>query len=147
MGSPPLKVVLGEGGGKRRSLRILLADDNRDEVLMLQVLLRDEGHDVHSCLRGDEVLELVRLLRPDVLLCDINMPGMSGYAIAREIKQRYAVAAPLMIGVSGVWTKMSEQTLGHAVGFDHYLTKPFDPAELLALLNAQRDETRANGTR
>ena len=147
MGPPTLKVVPGEGNNKRRPLRILLADDNRDEVLLLQVLLRDEGHEVHTCLRGDEVLELVRLLRPDVLLCDINMPGMSGYAVAREIKQRYAVAAPLLIGVSGVWTKTSEVSLGHAIGFDHYLAKPFEPAELLRLLDSHREESRASGAR
>jgi CheY-like chemotaxis protein len=139
--------VPGEGGSQRRSLRLLLADDNRDEVMLLQVLLRDEGHEVHTCLRGDEVLELVRLLRPDVLLCDINMPGMSGYAVAREIKQRYAIAAPLLIGVSGVWTKSPEVSLGHAIGFDHYLTKPFEPAELLRLLDSHRDEARASGAR
>src|SRR5688572_31117235 len=115
MTQKPLRVV-GSGDGATppsgRTLRILIADDDRDAANMLAVLLRDEGHEVHTVLRGDEVMDLVRLMRPDALLLDINMPGMSGYAIAREIKERYAIAAPLIIGISGVWTKTSERVLG-----------------------------------
>jgi DNA-binding response OmpR family regulator len=141
MVSKPFRVVGSEDGANRpsrRALRILIADDDRDAATMLAVLLRDEGHEVNVALRGDEAMDLVRLMRPDALILDINMPGMSGYAIAREIKERYAVAAPLMIGVSGVWTKTSERLLGQAVGFDHYLVKPYDSAQLLALLEPLR---------
>lgn len=134
--------VIGPGDkSPRRNLRVLLADDDRDAANMLAALLRQEGHEVNVVLRGDEVLDLVRLMRPDALILDINMPGMSGYAIARELKERYAIAAPLMIGVSGVWTKTSERLLGQAVGFDHYLTKPYDPGQLLALLEPLRGQT------
>jgi CheY-like chemotaxis protein len=66
------------------------------------------------------------------------MPGMSGYAIARELKQRYAIAAPLMIGISGEWTKTPARLLGEAVGFDHYLVKPHDPDQLLRILEPLR---------
>lgn len=137
----PFRVVGSEDGGdrpSRRTLRILIADDDRDAATMLAVVLRDEGHEVNIALRGDEAMDLVRLMRPDALILDINMPGMSGYAIAREIKERYAIAAPLMIGVSGVWTKSSERLLGQAVGFDHYLVKPYDTNQLVALLEPLR---------
>src|SRR5688500_16814614 len=118
MGSKSLRVVSsnGEGAPRRAALRILIADDERDAVTMLAVLLRDEGHEVSSALRGVEVLDLVRLTLPDALILDINMPGMSGYVIARELRKRYGQVAPLMIAVSGVWTRSAERLLGQAVG-------------------------------
>ena len=136
---PPLRVVAGNGHRPAKpqwSLRILIADDDRDTVNTLAAVMRDEGHDVKVALRGDEVLEVERLLRPDVLIVDINMPGMSGYAIARELREQRGVATPLLIAISGVWTRASERLLGHAVGFDHYLLKPCDPAEIVAITNA-----------
>jgi len=117
------------------ALRILVADDDRDTALMLATILRHEGHEVHVVLRGDEVLELERLTRPDVLVIDIHMPGMSGYAVAREIRERRAIDPPLLMAVSGVWTRKSEQLLGKAVGFDHYLLKPCAPQEVVTLID------------
>ena len=143
---PPLHIV---GGAEKSSpplapLRILVADDDRDTSLMLAALLRDEGHEVNTVLRGDEVLELERLMRPDVLIIDINMPGMSGYAIAREVRERRGVATPLLIAISGVWTRTSERLLSHAVGFDRYLVKPCEPADLIGILRAFAQDVRAH---
>jgi DNA-binding response OmpR family regulator len=117
-------------------LRILVADDDRDTAVMLAAILRDEGHEARVVLRGDEVLDLERLTKPDALIIDVQMPGMSGYAVAREIRERRAVDPPLLVAVSGVWTKKSEQLLGEAVGFDHYLVKPCAPQDVVALLSA-----------
>lgn len=71
----PLRVV-GQGQGveaRPQKLRIVLADDDRDTATTLAALLRDEGHEVHTTLRGDEVLELCRLIRPDVVICDVDI--------------------------------------------------------------------------
>ena len=137
---PPLRVVsAGEGEAAARvrpPLRILVADDDRDTSDSLAAILRDEGHEVSTVLRGDEVLGVERLMRPDALIIDISMPGMSGYAVAREVRDRHGDAAPLLIAISGVWTRSSEQMLGRAVGFDHYLLKPCAPGEIIALLDA-----------
>jgi len=137
-----LRVVpSGEGGAPRGPLRVLVADDDRDTATTLAVILRDEGHQVQTVLRGDEVLDMCRLFRPDVLIADINMPGESGYAIARELRERHGPLAPLLIAISGQWTKASDRLLGQAVGFDHYLLKPCDPNELLPLLEPLRVST------
>ena len=135
---PALRVVESGPGGPvaRPPARILVADDDRDTAVMLATILRHEGHEVHVVLRGDEVLELERLMKPDVLVVDVHMPGMSGYAVAREIRERRALDPPLLVAVSGVWTKKSEQLLGQAVGFDHYLVKPCAPQEVVALVSA-----------
>jgi DNA-binding response OmpR family regulator len=136
---PPLRLVSeADGSGRRHPLRILIADDDRDTATTLAVILRDEGHEVQTVLRGDEALEMCRLFRPDVVIADINLPGESGYAIARELQQRHGDLAPLLIAISGKWTKTADRMLGQAVGFNHYLVKPCDPNELLALLEPLR---------
>jgi two-component system OmpR family response regulator len=133
-----LRIVDSSQSGKRLRLRVLIADDDRDTATMLAMVLRDEGDEVHTSLRGDEVLEACRLLRPDVVLVDINMPGMSGYAIARELRERHGALAPLLIAISGVWTRSSDRLVGTAVGFDHYLLKPCEPKEVLRLMEPLR---------
>ena len=137
--SKSLKLVpSGNVGGVRHRLRVLIADDDRDTTLMLAAILRDEGDEVHTTLRGDEVLDVVRLFRPDAVIADLNMPGMSGYAIAHEIRQRYGALSPLLIAMSGVWTGTPERLAGLSVGFDHYLLKPCDANQVLALLEPMR---------
>jgi len=135
MSKPPeLRVVNAQAA--RLPLRILIADDERDTASVLAAILRDEGHEAHIVLRGDEVLEMDRLVRPDVVILDINMPGMSGFAVAREIRARRGVAAPMLIAISGKWTRKEDQALGEGVGFEHYLLKPCEPSQLIELLNA-----------
>lgn len=135
----PFRVVSSVGGdGRRRPLRVLIADDERDTAMTLAAILRDKGHEVQTVLRGDEALELCRLFRPDVVITDINMPGESGYAVARELRDRHGQLAPLLIAISGKWTKTSDRQVGKAVGFDHYLLKPCNPAELLPLMEPLR---------
>ena len=127
-------------------LRVLVADDDRDTANLLAAILRDEGHDVHIALRGDEVCDVDRLLRCDVLILDINMPGMSGYAVAREIRERRAPLAPLLIAISGAWKDTAERRLAEQMGFDHYLLKPCEPGRLLALLDAFRQRARGEAS-
>lgn len=144
---PPLRVVSGgDGNGRRYPLRILVADDDRDTAMTLAVILRDEGHEVQTVLRGDEALQLCRLFRPDVVIADVNLPGESGYAIARELRERHAELAPLLIAISGKWTKASDRLLGHAIGFDHYLLKPCNMDELLPLLEPLTRSDSGTGT-
>ena len=142
--------IVPPGDSPSAKLRVLIADDDRDNTTMLAAVLADEGHDVVSALRGDEALELSRLFRPDVVIADVNMPGVSGYALARELRQRHGNVCPLMIGMSGVWTQTSDRLLGEAAGFDHYLVKPYDMKYLLGLMAAfqgQSSEGRLSGTR
>ena len=139
MASQRFRVVSkGEGAGTRHRLRVLVADDDRDTAVMMAAILRDEGDEVHTVLRGDEVLDVVRLFRPDAVILDLNLPGMSGYAVAHEIHERHGAVAPLLIGISGVWKDTSERLAGKAMGFDHYLVKPCDPKQVLALLEPLR---------
>lgn len=138
-------ITSGYGIAKRYPLRILIADDDRDTAMTLAVILRDEGHEVQTALRGDEALEICRLLRPDAVISDIDLPGESGYAIARELRNRHGELAPLLIAISGKWTKTSDRLLGQAVGFDHFLLKPCNSNELLPLLEPLRTSGSVSG--
>ena len=115
-------------------MRVLVADDNPDSVLMLDVLLSDEGHQVQGVYKGDEVLAAMRGFRPDAVLLDIKMPGLSGYEVARRIHERYGVQRPLLIAISGHYKQGSDRVLAEIVGFDHHVPKPCDPHRLLNLL-------------
>jgi CheY-like chemotaxis protein len=115
------------------SLRILVADDDRDAVTSLLALLREEGHQVRGVYTGLDVLDSVRDYAPDAVLLDIGMPHVSGYEVARELRVRYASARPLLIAVTGR-NQPSDRNLAQLAGFDHHVAKPYDPNALMALL-------------
>ena len=120
-------------------LRVLIADDNRDTVLSLMMLLRAEGYEVRAAYNGTDVMRIARLQRFDAMILDIEMPGMSGYAIAQELRiLHFGTRAPLLVAISGKWNNRSEKLLAQAVGFDHHFAKPCDPNALLPLLEARR---------
>ena len=122
-----------------QALRVVLADDERDTVDTLATLLRDAGHTVYAVYGGKEVLPTVRVVRPDVLIIDIAIAGMSGYAVAQEIRNSFTeLRRPLLIGISGMWNENSDKRIAQQVGFDHYLDKPCDPNDVLELLRHTR---------
>src|SRR5690349_7447619 len=102
--------------------RILIADDDRDAVATLAALLVDEGHEVREVYRGDAVLYYLREFRPDVLIVDINMPGMSGYDVARQVHDACGADRPALIALTGCYRGSADRILGRILGFDHYLT-------------------------
>jgi CheY-like chemotaxis protein len=125
-----------------QQLRVLVCDDDKDAVASLMALLREEGHEVRGVHSGLAVLDMVRDFGPDVLLLDIAMPHISGYEVARALRERYASARPLLVAITG-HSKPSDRTLAQLAGFDHYFAKPYDPNALLALLRASGAATRS----
>lgn len=121
------------GRKARRKLRILIADDDRDAVVTLSSILQDEGHEVIEVYRGDAVLELARRYKPDTALLDIGMPGLTGFEIARELRENLRDACPVLIAVTA-WHQRSAREMGKLVGFSHYLTKPYSIEDLLDIL-------------
>ena len=88
---------------------------------------------------GTDVLPSVRFYRPDVVILDIAIPGMSGYAAAQAIRNSFTeFRRPLMIAASGLWKETADQRVAEQVGFDHHLAKPYVVTELLALLEPLR---------
>jgi DNA-binding response OmpR family regulator len=119
-----------------RALRVLVADDDADTVQTLTALLELEGHVVRAVFSGAEVLPAVPSFRPDAIILDISIPGLSGYAVAQAVRHSFTdMRRPLMIAISGMWKQAGDRLVAQNVGFDHYLVKPCDPREVVQLLN------------
>jgi CheY-like chemotaxis protein len=119
-----------------RPLRVLVVDDDRDTVVSLEMLLREEGHSVVGVYEGKEVLSSIRRFEPDVVLLDIGLPDMTGYDVARAVRRHGQ--HPTLIAVTA-WSKATDRLMAKAAGFDHHLAKPYDPLTLLALLKSRAD--------
>src|SRR5436853_520382 len=117
-------------------LRVVVADDDPDTVLSLRLLLEEDGHTVRGVESGGEALNAVLDFGADVLLLDIGMPGMSGFAVAHALRERYGSAKPLLIAITGRKAE-SDRWLAGSMGFDHFVAKPYDPNEVLALLDSR----------
>jgi two-component system, sensor histidine kinase len=119
------------------SLRVLVADDDRDTALTLATVLRDEGHEVRCVYSGSAVLEAVKQFDPHAVVVDIKMPGLDGYDVARGLRTKYGEKV-LLIGISGIYKKDSDRVVAGLVGFDHFLVKPYLASEVLKLLETLR---------
>ena len=113
--------------------RILVADDDADAVLSLSALLREEGYCVRGVHHGAEVLDAVFNFAPDVVLLDIGMPKMSGYDVARTLRERYGSARPVLIAITGR-AGAADRQQARAAGFEHHIAKPYEPEALLKLI-------------
>lgn len=125
------------------SPRVIIADDDRDTVDTLGAILSSAGYTVHGVYTGKDVLPTARLVRPDAIILDISVPGMSGYAVAHEIRHSFVEARrPLMIAITGMWNEASDRNIAQQVGFDHHFAKPCDPERILRLLEALKRPDR-----
>src|SRR5262245_30393812 len=123
----------GKAAESSRRLRILIADDNRDAVATLSALLESEGHAVRGVHRSFDVLGVEREFRPHVVILDLQMPDISGFDLARWVRARHQDRCPLLIAVSGAYTRPDDVRLSRTAGFHYYLKKPFPIDDLLAL--------------
>jgi PAS domain S-box-containing protein len=121
------------GGGR---LRILVVEDNRDAAETLRVWLGILGHEVEVAHTGPEGVEAARRRPPEVVLCDIGLPGLDGYGVARAIRQDATTAGARLIAITGYGSD-EDRRRSQDAGFDLHLTKPVDPADLQPLLTSR----------
>jgi signal transduction histidine kinase/ActR/RegA family two-component response regulator len=117
--------------------RILVADDNRDAAESLAALLELEGHEVTLAYDGADALLAYERVRPQICLLDIGMPHRSGNEVAAEIRSRENGRLPILVAITG-WGQDADRSEALAAGFDHHLTKPIDPTQLLRLIGEAR---------
>ena len=116
-----------------RTARIVVVEDNVDAADTLATLLRLSGHRVDVALDGPSGLELIVQLRPQIVLCDIGLPGMDGYELAQQVRDRGQLPAPVMIALTG-YDGANDRARARAAGFDHHMAKPVDVAALEQLI-------------
>jgi PAS domain S-box-containing protein len=114
--------------------RILLIEDNLVGARTMRTYLSMAGHEVEEAHSGTEGIDAARRFRPEVVLCDIGLPGMDGYAVARALRQEPGVAEAYMIAISG-YGQEEDKRRSFAAGFDMHLTKPVDLKMLKQLLS------------
>jgi PAS domain S-box-containing protein len=129
----PAKVTPREG--RPRVRRVLIADDNREAAESLAMLLRMEGHDVTVAYQGGEALAAFSTLQPEVVVLDIGMPELDGYAVARQVRQLSVGRGVLLIAATG-WGQEADKAQALAAGFDYHFTKPIEPGMLSQLLRS-----------
>lgn len=116
-------------------VRVLVVDDNPDIVATATALLRVAGYETKDCDNGTDVLDCVKEHDPDVVLLDIDLPGLSGWEVARKIREQGdAIRQPILIAITGEYIQDVDKRLGDILGFDFFLLKPADPNALLALI-------------
>jgi signal transduction histidine kinase len=113
--------------------RVLIADDNRDAAESLSQLLELSGHEVRVAHLGKTALSLAQTFRPDVAVLDIGMPDLSGYEVARALRQELWATHLQLIALTG-WGQDHDRRSAMEAGFDHHLTKPIDLDQLDSLI-------------
>jgi PAS domain S-box-containing protein len=116
--------------------RLLIVDDHPQNLYLLQMLLQAEGWHVDEARDGAQALVQARLARPDLILSDLLMPGMDGYALLRHWKADADLAAIPFIVYTATYTDPQDERLALAMGADAFLVKPADPEALVACVHA-----------
>jgi CheY-like chemotaxis protein len=122
------------------TLSVLVVEDNVDGANSTAMILRNDGYDVSVAYDGTTALERIDAADFDVVLCDIGLPGKNGYEVAAHLRKRRG-PCPLLIAVSG-YASESSRAAARAAGFDQFLAKPAEPADLETLLR-KHAKTRA----
>ena len=117
------------------TLRILIVEDNRDLAGSLKMLLQGLGYEAHVVHDGASAVAAARILRPQVILMDIGMPGMSGYDAARQIRDQCPDMRVGIVAVTGLGLQVDRLRSAEA-GIDHHLVKPANPAVLRQILDS-----------
>lgn len=117
----------------KASLRVLIVEDNRDAADTLRMLLKAHGYDVSVAYSGPEGVEAATLLKPEVVLCDIGLPGMDGYSVATALRAQPESEGLRLIALSGYGREEDRQRALEA-GFDDHMTKPADIDKVLGKL-------------
>ena len=116
-----------------KHLRILLVEDNRDTADSLRLLLELYGLEVAVAYSGPDGVRAAEQYRPDVVLCDIGLPGLDGYGVARKLRDNPTTAKARLIAVTA-YGQDEDRRRSHEAGFEHHLVKPVDADALLRVL-------------
>lgn len=118
-----------------KTRRIVVVEDEPDIFEIMEYNLKREGYEVFGCLDGADGIEMVRRERPDLVLLDLMLPGMSGLDICRALKTEELTRNIPIVIVTAKNTE-SDVVLGLGLGADDYIAKPFSPRELIARVQA-----------
>lgn len=133
--------------GDIAGMRILAVDDELDSRELLRRLLEGWGASVTLAASAKEALALLRQTRPEILIADIGMPGEDGYSLIRKVRELAPDDGGATIAISlTAYVRPEDRAAALRAGFHHHISKPVEPAELIALLVGIRDRMRGTPT-
>ena len=115
---------------------ILVVEDDAQILEILCILLREQGYHVVQAREGQTALSLVQNTRPDLIVSDVKMPGMDGFTLCEHVRADPAFAHVPFIFLTARDDK-ADRRRGMVLGADDYLTKPFEPEDLLLAIDAR----------
>ena len=118
--------------------RVLVVDDNIDAAESTAAFLRLEGHEVKAVHDGLQALASLKVFDPHVVVLDIGLPGLDGYAVARQLRGRGDTSHVLLIALTGYGQK-EDRARAAAAGFDYHFVKPADPREIQVAIERGRN--------
>jgi len=119
------------------AMSVLVVDDNVDSAHTMVASLRLEGFTADAAFDGEAAILRAAAMRPDVVLLDIGLPGMSGFEVAHALRAMPATNDALLVALSG-YGQAEDRQRSREAGMDHHLTKPVDPAALHSLFASLR---------
>jgi PAS domain S-box-containing protein len=141
-GSLEEAVTLPTGTAQPEARQVLVIEDNAEVAEVLAALVDLEGHRATIAHDGVTGIRLARELRPDIVLCDLGLPDMSGYEVAHQLARDESLRASLLVAVSGYATP-EDVARARAAGFDRHLAKPIALDRLRGLLETARHQRAA----
>ena len=111
---------------------ILVIDDDRNILAIIEMYLKKEGYEVVTCERGDTAIEAFRKAAPSLVVLDVMLPGMEGWEVLAKLREESAVPV-IMLTAKGDTT---DRIQGLDLGADDYMAKPFEAKELIARIKA-----------
>ena len=113
--------------------KILIVDDEKEISELLAIYLKNDGYDVEIAFDGEEALKKVKGQPPDAMILDIMLGDMDGFSLCQKIRENYFF--PILMLTSKI--DLGDKILGLTVGADDYMTKPFNPLEVVARIRTQ----------
>jgi putative two-component system response regulator len=121
--------------GRRRAQRILIVDDNPDNIILTRELLLSRGYEVQTVVSAEEAQQAIQKQQPDLILLDVILPGKSGYELCHELKEDPFTRLIPIVMITGL-TDREDKIRGIEAGADDFLNKPIFPEELFARVNS-----------
>jgi putative two-component system response regulator len=115
---------------------VLIVDDEPTNIEILAVLLERDAYEVAFATTGEQALELVETVRPDLILLDVMLPGLNGYDVCARLKHNPATADIPVVFITGL-DREEDQTRAREAGAADFVTKPFSPPAIRACVRKQ----------
>lgn len=123
---------------------ILVVDDDEGFRTFVAEVLENVGYRTEQLANGVDVLPAAEAERPATVLLDVQLPGLNGYQVCRDLRDQYGDAVPVLF-ISGERTEALDRAAGLLLGADDYMIKPIDPGELIARVGRLLKEQGSNG--